>query len=240
MPTPPPPGFEVRARPSPGLATAALVCGIVGRGALLLARAVDRWPPCSARSPCRGPGRRRGRAAHTGGRSAGLILGIVGLVLFVGIVIGGALLGWYDDDVVSSFDLEVGQCVELDVDETEVGDLPLVDCDEPHQAEVLRRRRRRRRDFPGDESIERQAQDACTGDAFEAYVGEPYRTSPLEWFAVMPTESSWRARRPRHRLPRRPSGRRRPRRQRPRLGRLSSSICGSRQRGGLGADGPDP
>ena len=187
---PPPPGFEVRARPASGLATAALVCGIVGIplffvvvvsvlatvfGAIAVSRA--RQAP--------GPGSGHGRAL------AGLILGILGLVLFVGVIVVGGLLGWYEEDRVSSLDLELGQCVELDIDETQVTDLPLVDCDVDHQGEVFAVVEVDGDDFPGDESLRRQAEDLCTGDAFEDYIGVPSTRSPLDWFAVTPTEASW-------------------------------------------------
>lgn len=179
------------ARPAPGMATAALVCGIVGLllffvlalcvvaivlGAIALSRAKE--------AP--GPGDGRGRAV------VGLVLGIIGAALFTGVIVVGGALGWYDEDAVSSFDLEVGQCVELDVDATEVADVPLVECDAAHQGEVFLVEAIEAATFPGDESIGRRAQDACTGDAFTTFVGTTYRRSALDWYAVVPIEESWR------------------------------------------------
>jgi hypothetical protein len=172
------------------MATAAMVCGIVGivlffllvlpivavvLGAVALAKAKQ--------AP--GPADGRGRAW------AGLVLGIVGLLLFVGIVIGGAIAGWYDDDVVSSLDLEVGQCIELDVGAEEVGEVPLVSCDRDHQGEVFVVSAISADRFPGDESIGRQAEELCTGEAFEAYVGTSYPQSRFDWYGIVPTSDSW-------------------------------------------------
>jgi hypothetical protein len=173
------------------MATASMVCGIVGLllffllvlpvvavvlGAVALAKAKQ--------AP--GPGNGLGRAW------AGLVLGIVGLLLFVGIVIGGAIAGWYDDDVVSSFDLEVGQCIELDVTATEVAGVPVVPCDRTHQGEVFLVSDIPSSRFPGDESLSRRTEDLCTGDAFEDYVGASYMRSRFEWYGIIPTEDSWR------------------------------------------------
>jgi len=133
----------------------------------------------------RAGGRGRGRAW------AGLVLGIVGVLLFVGIVVIGALLGWYGDDVAAD-DLEVGQCVELDVDDTEISSLPLVDCDEPHQAEVyLVEDIEGGDEIPDTDSLIARGQELCAGDAFEAYVGTSYEQSELEFYTVYPSEDTW-------------------------------------------------
>jgi hypothetical protein len=171
------------------MATAAMVCGIVGLvlffllvlpivavvlGAIALSKA--------KRAP--GPGSGRGRAW------AGLILGIIGLLLFVGVVVVGAILGWYDDDVAAT-ELEVGQCVELDVDATQLSRLPLVDCDEVHQGEVYFVQDLDGDEFPGEESAGRQGQDLCAGDAFEDYVGTPFMRSALQFYVAYPSEETW-------------------------------------------------
>jgi hypothetical protein len=132
-----------------------------------------------------GPGSGLGRAW------AGLILGIVGVLLFVGIIVVGAILGWYDEDVAAD-DLEVGQCVELDIDATEIASLPLADCDEVHQGEVFFvEELEDGGSYPGEESVIQRGQELCSGDAFEAFVGSPYLESELEIYTLYPTEETW-------------------------------------------------
>ena len=110
---------------------------------------------------------------------------------FVAVIVVGAILGWYDEDVTAD-ELEVGQCVELDVDATEVTSLPLVDCDEDHQGEVFHVTTVEGGDtFPGDETIAARGQEACAGDAFEDYVGAPYLRSELEIYTVYPSAFTW-------------------------------------------------
>jgi hypothetical protein len=174
------------------MATAALVCGIAGLvlffllapavvavvlGAVAVARA--RATP--------GTGDGRGRA------TAGLVCGIIGVALFVGMVALAIVQDWGDDEVASN-DLEVGQCVEFDVTATEVSTLPVVDCDRAHQGEVffVGDPGFAGSDFPGDEAVARRAEDRCTGDAFEEYVGTRYLRSELEVSTIHPLESSWR------------------------------------------------
>jgi hypothetical protein len=173
------------------MATAAMVCGIVGiflffllvlpivavvLGAISLGRA----------KAAPGPGTGSGRAW------AGLILGIIGLLLFVGLVIG-VVLGWFGEDVGAD-ELEVGQCVELDTDATEISTLPLVDCDETHQGEVYFVTDLEGGDtFPGQDAVIERGQELCVGEPFEDYVGTPYLRSALEIFTVYPTEETWDA-----------------------------------------------
>ena len=110
---------------------------------------------------------------------------------FIRIIVSGAILGWYDEDVAAD-ELEVGDCVELDVDATEVTTLPLVDCDESHQGEVFHVERLEGGDeFPGEESVAAQGQEMCAGEAFEDYVGTSYLRSELEIYTVYPSAFTW-------------------------------------------------
>ena len=129
-----------------------------------------------------GPGSGLGRAW------AGLILGIVGVVAFVGIIVVGAILGWYDEDVAAD-DLEVGR---------------------------LRRARRRRHrgrrpcrsstatrptrarsstsseleggdEFPGEESVAAQARSCAPGRRSRTTSARPTCAAQLEIYTVYPT-----------------------------------------------------
>ena len=108
------------------MATAALVCGIVGLVGFFFAVpsvvavvlgfvAADR----ARRHP--GPGDGRGRA------TAGWILGLIGLAAFVVFIVATAATGGFDDEDVSVFSLDVGDCVDIsESDEVEVLPLPSV------------------------------------------------------------------------------------------------------------------
>lgn len=69
-----------------------------------------------------------------------------------------------------------------------VGDLPILDCDEPHDNEVFFVA-----DFPGAafdlDAIQQFAVEACL-DEFEPFVGEPYATSVLDFGILYPTQDS--------------------------------------------------
>lgn len=173
------------------MATASLVCGIAGLllfflfvlpvlavvfGAIAISRA--REAP--------GPGSGVGRA------KAGLVLGIIGLLLFGGIVVIGAIAGWYDDDDVAAIDLEVGQCVTLDVDATEVARLPVVECSEVHQGEVYAVADIEGGDeYPGESTVIARAEELCAGDRFTEFVGVAYLESIYEIYTIYPIDDTW-------------------------------------------------
>jgi len=136
--------------------------------------------------------RAAGRPADGLGRArAGWILGVVGLLGFALIVVG-AIAGWYDEEQNVN-DLEVGDCVELDIDSEEVSTLPVVDCDEPHHAEVFLTAElfEDEDEFPRGESMVQRIDDTCAGDAFEQFVGTPYQESSLELYYAAPSRESW-------------------------------------------------
>ena len=87
--------------------------------------------------------------------------------------------------------IEVGQCFD-DGESDEVESFPVVDCDEPHDNEVFHVYDvDADGDYPGTDALHEEGVERCTGEPFEAYVGEPYETSRFEVFTVVPTETSW-------------------------------------------------
>ena len=83
---------------------------------------------------------------------------------------------------------EVGDCIEsigLVVDE-----LPTVDCDEPHEVQVVGLFEHEGDDFPGDEAISQEAFDECL-ELFENFVGAPFEETSLSVLPITPTEESW-------------------------------------------------
>lgn len=89
------------------------------------------------------------------------------------------------------FSLEAGDCFDDPEDATEtIADLPLVDCDVPHDNEVYAVVELPDGAFPGDDAVHQRAETGCL-DAFEPYVDTPYEDSTLFATWLVPTERSW-------------------------------------------------
>ena len=93
------------------------------------------------------------------------------------------------------FALEPGTCFD-DVTELtaegggEVGEVPVVDCAEPHDNEVFATFDLEGDTFPGDEQVLAQADQGCL-DRFEDYVGTPYADSRFVSSHLVPTARTW-------------------------------------------------
>ncbi len=181
------------------MATAALVCGLVGLVlfifvvpsvvALVLGLVAARRARARPH-----PGDGRGRAI------AGWILGIVGILGFLAVVItaivaeedGSSVLD--DDDEVSVYDLEAGDCVNLpDDDEDSIEELAVRDCALAHDAEVyaIDDLTVDADDYPGMDAVANDAERICAGDAFERYVGSDVASSRYGYYYLFPSEESW-------------------------------------------------
>ncbi len=89
------------------------------------------------------------------------------------------------------FDLEVGQCFDDPDDFSEVSDVDIVDCAEPHDNEVYHLFDvADADDYPGLTVIETAATDGCLA-AFDGYVGTPYADSVLDIRYLYPSEDTW-------------------------------------------------
>lgn len=91
------------------------------------------------------------------------------------------------------FELSVGDCFDeaADFDGGEVSDVPIVDCEEPHDYEVFATEDwNEGDDYPGDAALVEWADGVCEG-AFESYVGSPYATSALYYTHLVPSAGSW-------------------------------------------------
>jgi hypothetical protein len=94
------------------------------------------------------------------------------------------------------FDLAVGDCFD-DGDMAvagveEVGDVPMVECSEPHDNEVYAVVTVDGDVFPGEEAIQSTADDMCL-EAFDGFVGLDYQTSTLDFGWLVPTADTWAA-----------------------------------------------
>ena len=92
----------------------------------------------------------------------------------------------------SAFDLEVGQCYDSPTEETEVSTVTSKSCDEPHDQEVFAvfDYPESGDEFPGDEALQDLALERCETE-FEAFVGNDYDESALDFYYLVPSEDTW-------------------------------------------------
>lgn len=95
------------------------------------------------------------------------------------------------EDPTSVFSLEVGQCIDAGTGSGQVGSVPVVGCDQPHEGEIYALPQLPDGGFPGAEAIEETAQEQCGGSAYTDYVGVPYQESEFEVSFLLPTEQTW-------------------------------------------------
>lgn len=89
------------------------------------------------------------------------------------------------------FSLEAGDCFDLATDAgEELSNVPIVDCDEPHDAEVFYVYDLPDGDYPAD--IDARTEADCINQ-FEGYVGSNYTTSRLIVSSLRPTSDGWDA-----------------------------------------------
>lgn len=95
------------------------------------------------------------------------------------------------------FDLDVADCFDdgdlvVGAEAAEVGDVPLIECSEPHDNEVYAITELDAGPFPGDEAVAARADETCL-DEFEPFVGLDYASSALDFGWFVPTADSWDA-----------------------------------------------
>ncbi len=94
------------------------------------------------------------------------------------------------NDASDVFLMRVGDCLNDSSSGSEVSQVPIVPCAEPHDSEIYSELRLSGSEFPGDASIEEQADEHCY-TAFGEFVGLDYDSSELYFSYYMPTEGSW-------------------------------------------------
>lgn len=108
----------------------------------------------------------------------------VGIAAGVALMLG--LAACSDPEVVTA---EVGDCIET-LGVGSISELPTVDCDEPHDAQVVGLFDHEGDDFPGEAEIAATAQERCE-ELFEEFVGAPFTDTSLVFSTVNPTEQTW-------------------------------------------------
>lgn len=86
--------------------------------------------------------------------------------------------------------LDVGTCFDDPDTFQEVTDVPVVDCSEPHDNEVIANFDIPDGPYPGDSVVTSAAEDGCL-ERFEPYVGIDYASSVYVIGWLTPTASSW-------------------------------------------------
>lgn len=91
---------------------------------------------------------------------------------------------------VDVFEIPVGACMAEAVLSGAAGEVDLIECGLPHQAEVFASTSLTG-EWPGDEEAQRMAEAACY-DEFGAFVGVPLEQSVHDFAYFYPTAESWR------------------------------------------------
>ena len=89
--------------------------------------------------------------------------------------------------------LSVGDCFngpEASYVGTEVSDVDVVDCSEPHRYEIYAAKEMTNSSFPGDNQAANMADDYCLS-RFQSYVGMEYTYSIYYISSAVPTSGSW-------------------------------------------------
>lgn len=125
----------------------------------------------------------------------------IACIAFLAAVLGAAvLLAQVDDEEPKVFGLEVGDCFNNGDGEGAgvqrgdvVSDADIVDCDEPHDAEVhamFELDDPPGAPYPGSRALNNRVRATCD-EAFEEWVGVPYEDSTLESLWLLPQLDDW-------------------------------------------------
>lgn len=91
------------------------------------------------------------------------------------------------------FTLRVGDCLNTGESEAEeVSSVPVVPCSEPHTDEIFFSFDITEETFPGADEVVRLADEGCLAE-FEGFVGMAYADSVLDYWAMYPTDGSWKS-----------------------------------------------
>ncbi len=98
-----------------------------------------------------------------------------------------------EGETVSVFDLDVGDCFNVDEDSEIIEEVELLDCDAEHFYEVFALVEHPADDdeeYPGEDELDDFAFNECEGE-FEDYVGAAYEDSDYYITYLTPSEQTW-------------------------------------------------
>ncbi|MEX0953111.1 MAG: septum formation family protein [Nitriliruptoraceae bacterium] len=111
----------------------------------------------------------------------------------VALAVGALVLVACGEDEGNVFELTTGQCFDdPEVVDGNVRDVPIIDCEQPHDNEVFALVELPGGDHPGTEVISDEAGTSCL-DMFPGYVGVDYDSSEYYASFITPSENSWQA-----------------------------------------------
>ena len=88
--------------------------------------------------------------------------------------------------------LDVGTCFDDPDTFEQVEDVPVVNCEDPHDNEVFANVDLTGDDYPGQDQVENRATQICY-DRFSDYVGISYEASMYDIGWLFPTQETWAA-----------------------------------------------
>jgi hypothetical protein len=110
--------------------------------------------------------------------------------LVTGLLAATALVTLSACGQTSVFNVEVGQCFNLNIDGDNVSSLPIVDCAEPHTGEIYALPQMADGDF-SQAAVDEAVQRECFGPSFQSYVGTDYQNSAIYASSIVPTQDTW-------------------------------------------------
>jgi len=90
----------------------------------------------------------------------------------------------------SVLELDVGTCFDDPSTFESVTDVPIRDCSEPHDNEVIALDQMSAPTYPGEDTVTLISEETCVR-VFDGYMGVPYLDSPYEVGWLSPTSDSW-------------------------------------------------
>ena len=96
------------------------------------------------------------------------------------------------NDNADIFLIRVGDCLNDANSGSEVSNVPIVPCAEPHDSEVFAELKLEDGEFPGDSAVEAEAEEYCAAE-FTSFVGVDYDLSELYLTYYMPSKDTWEA-----------------------------------------------
>ncbi len=100
---------------------------------------------------------------------------------------GNVVSGNDDGDV---FSIQVGDCLNDASVSGNVSEVPFTPCSEPHDSEAFATFQLSGDSFPGDDSVQQQADQLCY-DAFGDFTGVEWESSIYDYSYYIPTQDSW-------------------------------------------------
>ncbi|MFN3987088.1 MAG: septum formation family protein [Rhodocyclaceae bacterium] len=100
-----------------------------------------------------------------------------------------------EGDKMSVFTMAFGKCYNLatvaDAEASQISDIRLIDCEQPHRFEVYHIHRLADATFPGEAALTEAAENVCEAN-FADYVGTAYDESIYYYNFYTPTLQGWR------------------------------------------------